>query len=164
MLFVLFVCVIYLCAILSFWALAFVGFLLLQMDTFFTLFRFFSPMEIYVWLLVWLIYILQLLTSLHWRSFHILHSDYMFWISLKSIKFVFFIALLYSLLISLLASEDLSYLAVLTVSTLFRCRLSRIFAMTILYQKKLLQKRSMPHNSERYLFTACLWWYKLSVL
>ena len=78
-LFFFLVCVSSLWAFLRFCILAFVGFLILSRNAIFMLSYFSSllvtPMELYTWLLVWLVCTLELLPSRYWQHFHILHSE-----------------------------------------------------------------------------------------
>ena len=70
------------------------------------------------------------LTKFLYSSFGVCVPD-IFW----RVSNMFFTVIIYLLLISLLVSEDQSYLVVLKVSTLFLHRLRHIYAVTILWSE-----------------------------
>ena len=95
-------------SLLSFSALAFIGFPLLPKDAFFMLL---TPNKLHIWPLVWLILTQMLFLCWRWQSFHTRHSEYVYQISPEEYRiwFLVFTVTVYLLLISLLASEELSY-------------------------------------------------------
>ena len=124
-------------------------------------------MELYIWLLVWLactlpLMLLLLLCGL-WQRFHIHRSEYVSDISWR-VSNLFITVTVYLLLISQLVFEDQSYRLVLIFISYFWVDSGVSLLWGFYDWKILLQKRSIPHSSKRYLSISCLWVYNLAVL
>ena len=119
-----------------------------------------SPMELWVWLLVWLVCILQKLSRGYWRNFRVLHLEYVFQISPDEYR-----------IFSLHLPSICCCWWGPVVSYSFECFLSyfcRDSGLSWPWQycdwKILLQERNTPHSSEYYQSSSCLWVYNLFVL
>ena len=115
--------------------------------------------DVYIWLLVWLVYTLLLLTCRWWYIFHIYHLVYVFQLSPEEYQICsLHLPYIYCLYISLenwglVVTYDSDFVS-------FFCADSDVFLPRWSCDWKiLLQKRSMPHNSECYLSIFCLLGY-----
>ena len=132
----------------SFCALAFVGFLLLNsVSSFFFFLSFFkllvTPMELYIWLLVWLVCYNFYMSSDEVFIFVIRSMSFRYLLSTKFVSYSYHI-----FIVNISVSKRGPVIICGFDSLLFLHRLRPIFAMTI--QKTLLQKRSKPHSSNCY--------------